>query len=586
MPLPPTLVVGRGRAYGLQIISHLSSHLSITGLSVIFPFSPSHLALALRTLHPPARVITIGGAYSDDEADQARGVWEEYRKEVEEKPEEYGEEDKGVKTCFVRVKGVKEGGAAAITGEAENCMSLRTTGDHSEARLGQNPFAARSIALDRLLYGPPTKGFTVRIGFYLVLIFSGIFFCLVLTGLVIYDRRRQQTSERLWIFKRAKRGEGTWIITNIKLLVPLGLIAGMLGGLVFTGIAYKVFKYHGPQNVIGGWRMGMTLPFHVGGWMLSYGSLSSYLITRSGNPHWILTPRVINTFFIGLGVAGTLAQLGLVIYEGRLWAATFTLWQDAIAELGPLAGRWDMGEQIDVAGFDSGIYFQFSHSIDRFQMRVSFCAVTYGIMMGYAFMIINFCFLALIFTVRRQIAMKVSGIGSHHWTSSTTESSKSTSSIPTKQRKQSISRSAVRELASSDAVASAAQQARDIQGLQRAELDLAIVAMMVVIIGIGGFGVYVKLVILCATKTYFRQIWPVTELVLFTPVWGWAGATGLIVPLLILNTWFNMPGTLPGQRRPTLTPRTSSQGGPLATAVEEDLEARLEGTLALPDRIN
>lgn len=114
MVLPHCLVVGRGRAYGLQIVSHLKTHLNVTGLAVIFPFSASALAAALRTLHPPARVVTIGGAYTDEETAQARGVWEAYRQEVEERPEEYGDDEKGAITAFVRVKGVKEGGAVAV----------------------------------------------------------------------------------------------------------------------------------------------------------------------------------------------------------------------------------------------------------------------------------------------------------------------------------------------------------------------------------------------------------------------------------------------------------------------------------------
>ena len=114
MPLPRALVVGRGRAYGLEIISHLHSHLTVTGLAVIFPYSSSLLAASLRTLHPPARVVTIGGAYTDAEAELARRVWIEYRTEVESRPEEYGEGEKGVRTAFVRVEGVREGGAAAV----------------------------------------------------------------------------------------------------------------------------------------------------------------------------------------------------------------------------------------------------------------------------------------------------------------------------------------------------------------------------------------------------------------------------------------------------------------------------------------
>ena len=96
---------------------------------------------------------------------------------------------------------------------------------------GSNPFAARAFALDRLLYNYPTKGYTVRVGFYLVLVLwyersahfprataktssRGLFCCSVLVGIVVLDHRRKQVPERLWLFKTAQRSEGTWIITK------------------------------------------------------------------------------------------------------------------------------------------------------------------------------------------------------------------------------------------------------------------------------------------------------------------------------------------------------------------------------------
>ncbi|KAK4700487.1 hypothetical protein P7C70_g5759, partial [Phenoliferia sp. Uapishka_3] len=114
MALPRALIVGRGRSYGLQVVSHLTPFLNPVGISVLWPFSTSTLALALRTLHPPARVLAMGGAYSAEEAAEAKTVFEEYRKEVEEKIDEYGEGEAGQKTAFVKVHGVTEGGPPAV----------------------------------------------------------------------------------------------------------------------------------------------------------------------------------------------------------------------------------------------------------------------------------------------------------------------------------------------------------------------------------------------------------------------------------------------------------------------------------------
>jgi hypothetical protein len=104
-PLPRTLVLGAHRSGGLKLIPLLSPYLNIVGISdFIKPFSPSSLSLLLRAFHPPIQFLTLGGAFSDEDAASARKVWEEYRRDVEAKKEEFGEEN-GARIACVRTKG-------------------------------------------------------------------------------------------------------------------------------------------------------------------------------------------------------------------------------------------------------------------------------------------------------------------------------------------------------------------------------------------------------------------------------------------------------------------------------------------------
>lgn len=102
-PLPRTLVLGAHRAGGLKLLPLLSPRLDIVGISGK-PSTPSHLATILRSFHPPIQLITLGGAFTDEESESAKSVWEEYRREVEAKKEEYGEEN-GAVTALVRTRG-------------------------------------------------------------------------------------------------------------------------------------------------------------------------------------------------------------------------------------------------------------------------------------------------------------------------------------------------------------------------------------------------------------------------------------------------------------------------------------------------
>ena len=45
-------------------------------------WSDSELALALRVLEPPPQALLIGGGYTDEDADKAQAVFDEYTKEM------------------------------------------------------------------------------------------------------------------------------------------------------------------------------------------------------------------------------------------------------------------------------------------------------------------------------------------------------------------------------------------------------------------------------------------------------------------------------------------------------------------------
>ena len=131
----------------------------------------------------------------------------------------------------------------------------------------------------------------------------------------------------------------------------------------------------------------------------------------------------------------------------------------------------------------------------------------------------NFAYLALLWTVRRQIGMKVGDLKSAVWKSVVSDAptgsmmSDNSTKLPTdstkdkRVRKQSVSRSVVRNLANSDDLSQSMHQARDLQGLHRAEMDLAVIALSVIILGVGGFGVTMDIAILNGQRAYFTQRW-------------------------------------------------------------------------------
>jgi len=105
-PLPRTLQIGLRRAGGLSMLPAMSAHMLVVGLigGQPSPFPAQDvLAPALWAFHPPVQVLTFGGAYTDEDAEAAKSVWEAYRAEVDGRPEDYGEEEGEAKVGFVRV---------------------------------------------------------------------------------------------------------------------------------------------------------------------------------------------------------------------------------------------------------------------------------------------------------------------------------------------------------------------------------------------------------------------------------------------------------------------------------------------------
>jgi len=105
-PLPRAFMIGAHRSGGLKLLPLLSAHLNVVGIAppsafVVTPFPAGLLAATLRAFHPPIQVLTLGGKVHPPESSIAKQVWEEYRAEVEAKPDEYGAEVDGVKVGVV-----------------------------------------------------------------------------------------------------------------------------------------------------------------------------------------------------------------------------------------------------------------------------------------------------------------------------------------------------------------------------------------------------------------------------------------------------------------------------------------------------
>ena len=80
----PCVTIGRHRDIARNVASFLAPHgFSVNGILSIHTWSDSELALVLRVLEPRPQALLIGGGYTDEEAEKAQAVFDEYTKEMD-----------------------------------------------------------------------------------------------------------------------------------------------------------------------------------------------------------------------------------------------------------------------------------------------------------------------------------------------------------------------------------------------------------------------------------------------------------------------------------------------------------------------
>lgn len=79
---PPTaLALGRLKPLAMQIGAQVRTSVNFAGI-LTPPVSSPITFMALRLIEPPPQVLIVGGAFSDQDASDAQGVFGEFQKEI------------------------------------------------------------------------------------------------------------------------------------------------------------------------------------------------------------------------------------------------------------------------------------------------------------------------------------------------------------------------------------------------------------------------------------------------------------------------------------------------------------------------
>ncbi|KAM0749879.1 hypothetical protein T439DRAFT_326774 [Meredithblackwellia eburnea MCA 4105] len=433
---------------------------------------------------------------------------------------------------------------------------------------GENPYTAYLQTVDTFAYNHPTSGFSARLFVLMGLIAVAIVANFAILGLVWLDQRRRGAP--FWVFRKVKREGGAHLTTNVKIIMPSAAILILFAILGYVVDAYQAFILHGSMGRLGGWRAGLTLPMIWGGWLVTFGGLQAYLLTNTHKTR-ILTPRVVNILFFGVGGLLCCGHIAAVTIASVAYNEAFAELVQVVALMKEREKTWTTDESTTAVLFSLApqllVLLKKYHKLEATTSGMFYYV---GALALFLFLI-NIGSLSLLFTVRKQIQAKMgafgeqgkynnaageeglegvpaaaggastsgagrgsgSGTGSgsgHH--RSGEGSGHGSGSGP--------SRAQIRRMARGEMQTAVTEHARQIASLQRAERDLMVVAFSIMALSSGGTALCFLVAVLIRQDKFFTLPWPVLEFVYFSTYWGFIGIIYVFSGVLLHNTIINL----------------------------------------------
>lgn len=150
---------------------------------------------------------------------------------------------------------------------------------------------------------------------------------MVYLGLLVLENKRK--GGKLWLFRFVQRPSGRYIATKCVLAprcegaqadLPSSLpspnlitsVLAILSGAVILGRlqdSWFVYLYQSSQAESIAWRSFCYIPLVLHAWLVSWALLQAFLLTPDQHDSHLLSARVANTLFLGVGSVLAIALL-------------------------------------------------------------------------------------------------------------------------------------------------------------------------------------------------------------------------------------------------------------------------------------
>ncbi|GAA5997641.1 uncharacterized protein JCM10292_000990 [Rhodotorula paludigena] len=415
---------------------------------------------------------------------------------------------------------------------------------------GTNPFTVYKAALDATVYPTPPDGFKVRLGVLFGL--SGLLIVLsVVHWLVMFrEWRINRRGSPLWLFRLADRASGRYIVTNGKLVLSLFSI---ITTAVLIGQLYDVWNTyieHGSQSGSAGIRTWATLPLFMQGWLMPWAALQASILASEHDNKAILSPRVANGLFAGLGGFFFLGLIASNVVNTIAGERVWSQYEKAYGLLSRFEAEWTPTTNVVVPLLQVGPELQELNRRADYNQTCQVATISVWLLIPIIVIMVNLASLRLSRLLHRQVKWNIEhlsqhsiGSGSARKASTSGRASLSAQSAELIKKLRDgrlsvshLSRSDLMRLASRRGSAPEKERVRHIQALQKAEKDLIVTSYVVLtaILAILGICVYF-LYVVAANKV--TSSWGIVETSLTATAWIYLVALNLVMLSLLWFHW-------------------------------------------------
>ncbi|KAK4048675.1 hypothetical protein OIV83_004645 [Microbotryomycetes sp. JL201] len=182
---------------------------------------------------------------------------------------------------------------------------------------GANPWTAYIGAFESAVTKPAPPGFRGRLIALIALTAFTALLGLVYLAILLRDAldRDKETDKRkgIWLFRNVQRANGRFIITNTRLAMTLCTLLNCAVQFGYLQDIWSVSILGQSQAQSTSWRSLSFIPLFVHGWVVCWASLQSFLLTTDHHHKQLLSPKLANLLFVGLGAVLFFASLGVAI---------------------------------------------------------------------------------------------------------------------------------------------------------------------------------------------------------------------------------------------------------------------------------